>query len=210
MHAPVQGFNLDQPAQITSSTETKRGAQHQQSQCGTTATARSHHRRRGKQAAMVSPPRTTLIVKHLSEGCTGARLVRLLNDLGFFGMYDFVYVPRDIQTRCAFGFGFVNMTSHQQALRATAAVSGQTALARVCGGLEVCWSELHQGLSAQLARYRNSPIMHESVSEDFKPLLFHQGAQVAFPRSTKKIQPPQLKPVHKLKFPRAQTADSSL
>jgi len=45
-----------------------------------------------------------------------------------------------------------------------------------------------QGLSANIGRYRNSPVMHEDVPEHLKPLLFINGHFVCFPPPTRRLR----------------------
>ena len=52
-------------------------------------------------------------------------------------------------------------------------------------------SQLVQGKEALIARYRNSPVMHRSVREPWRPTLFHLGERIAFPLPTKHIKPPK-------------------
>merc|ERR1712187_1092030 len=61
---------------------------------------------------------------------------------------------------------------------------------KVC---EVCWSEPLQGLETHCDRYRNSPVMHELVPDEFRPVLFDQGVRIPFPAPTKRIRPPRTK-----------------
>lgn len=58
---------------------------------------------------------------------------------------------------------------------------------------QVCWSDPLQGLKAHIERYRNSPMMHESVDAKFKPMMFSNGARVPFPAPTKKLKPPRMR-----------------
>merc|ERR1712070_1091073 len=63
---------------------------------------------------------------------------------------------------------------------------------------EVCetsWSDPYQGLAANVERYRNSPVMHESVDDEHKPVVFFGGVRQAFPPPTKLIKAP--KTVHR-------------
>merc|ERR1711916_247075 len=50
-----------------------------------------------------------------------------------------------------------------------------------------------QGLEDNVERYRNSPVMHEAVPAQYKPLLFDGGVPVAFPAPTKSIRFPRLR-----------------
>ena len=56
---------------------------------------------------------------------------------------------------------------------------------RLCGP----WPDL----DAHVERYRNSSVMHHSVPEDFKPALFENGQQIAFPKPSKAPKAPQLR-----------------
>jgi hypothetical protein len=55
----------------------------------------------------------------------------------------------------------------------------------------VTWSDAMQGLDEHVERYRDCPVMHESIPDEFKPLLFKDGVRVPFPKPTKKIQAPR-------------------
>jgi len=66
--------------------------------------------------------------------------------------------------------------------------SWRIASPKVCN---VGWGEAHQGLSAHIERYRNSPLMHESVPDEYRPILLCGGRRVPFPAPTKRIKPPR-------------------
>lgn len=135
--------------------------------------------------------RTTLILKNLQASCTSSVLAWMLDNQGLKGLYDFVYVPVDLQKRAAFGYAFVNLVSHDAALRTMELLVGcEGSEAHGQIAIEVCWSDPHQGLELQVQRYRNSPLMHHSVPDDFRPLLFSGGARVPFPKPTKRIKAP--------------------
>jgi len=54
------------------------------------------------------------------------------------------------------------------------------------GEAVVSWSS-SQGLDLHLERYRNSPIMHESVLDACRPVVLEGGVRVEFPAPTKKV-----------------------
>jgi hypothetical protein len=60
------------------------------------------------------------------------------------------------------------------------------------GVLEVVWSRGldRQGLQANIDRYRNSPVMHSIVPDEFKPVLFSCGRRIPFPRPSEKLEAP--------------------
>jgi len=59
---------------------------------------------------------------------------------------------------------------------------------KVC---QVVWSDAMQGLDQHVERYRDCPVMHESIPDEFKPVLFKDGVRVLFPEPTKKIRAPR-------------------
>jgi len=139
-----------------------------------------------------SPHNTTLMLRGLPEACTRDVLLGLLNHLGFAGHYDLVYVPVNFATGVGLGYAFVNAVSSASARRLWACFDGfrawPTAGEEPC---TVCWSDPHQGVTAHVERYRNSPVMHDSVPEAWKPALFECGLRVPFPAPTKAIKAPK-------------------
>ncbi|CAE8607981.1 unnamed protein product, partial [Polarella glacialis] len=58
---------------------------------------------------------------------------------------------------------------------------------------EVTWSWKHQGIAQHIERYRNSPVMHDTMPDDCKPIVMRNGARATFPPPTKKVQQPRLR-----------------
>merc|ERR1712050_714019 len=87
---------------------------------------------------------------------------------------------------------FINFTSHERAVRFKEQFNGfsdwQMPCDKVC---EVLWSDNLHGCDAHIERYRNSPVMHESVADKFKPALYKNGVRVPFPAPTKPIKAPR-------------------
>jgi len=133
--------------------------------------------------------RTTIIIKNIGQGTTSMSLARLLDATGFWGLYDFVYVPCDFQGGACFGYAFINMLTAKDAVDLMNNNKLQV-LADV-KELELDWG-LQQGLSLQIEKYRNSPLMYESVYPDVRPLVFVNGANIAFPAPTKVIKRPRV------------------
>ena len=57
---------------------------------------------------------------------------------------------------------------------------------------QVKWSGPLQGFEAHVQRYRNSPVMHKSVPEKYKPVIFKDGQQRAFPEPNRRIKAPSM------------------
>lgn len=143
--------------------------------------------------------KTTLMLRNLPAGYTRQLVQELLEDEGFDGCFDFVYMPMDFNSSCGLGYCFVNFVSASDASRCWQVLdgyaewtcpSGSAPSDKVC---EVRWSEPQQGLLSNIERYRNSPVMHASVPDLWKPALFQSGARLPFPLPTKAVKAPKLK-----------------
>jgi hypothetical protein len=135
--------------------------------------------------------RTTCMMRNLPEDYTRQTLVELLEAFGFAGKYNLIYLPMDFKSRTNLGYAFVDLVSGAVAQTFFEAFSGFCdrgfSIEKEC---EVSWSTV-QGHNAHIERYRNSPVMHPLVPDDFKPVLFVDGQQVPFPEPTKRIREPR-------------------
>mmetsp|Transcript_108890 Transcript_108890/g.162876 ORF Transcript_108890/g.162876 Transcript_108890/m.162876 type:complete len:353 (+) Transcript_108890:2-1060(+) len=172
-------------------------------QAATSSTARPLFGSTGRGAGVLSAQdgtRTTVMIRGLPASSSRATLLQILDANGLAAQYNFVYVPVDFSTGTGLGYALVNLTSPAAAACAWAVLDGL----RVGPGPEVCsvcWSHPHQGLAAHLERYVNSPVMHHSVPDAWKPAVFSGGLRVAFPRPTRAIKAP--------KVPRARRPDAA-
>jgi len=138
--------------------------------------------------------RTTLMLQNLPSNYTRDSLCKLLDSAGARGHYNFVYLPKDFKTMAGFGYAFVNFVHNCHAVNIMEKLQGfndwQIPSIKV---LTVVWSNPHQGLHAHVERYRDSPVMHEEVSDEFKPMLLENGVRVDFPPPTKRLKPPRVR-----------------
>jgi len=137
---------------------------------------------------------TTVIMRKLPKTLSRDGIIALMDEQGFKGSYDLVYAPVDFATRSGLGYVFVNLVSPEAAKSFVDAFHGfsnwPSVSSKVC---EVSWSCELQGLEAHVQRYRDSPVLHESVPDIFRPVLFKHGERIAFPPPTKVIKQPRLR-----------------
>jgi RNA recognition motif-containing protein len=110
-----------------------------------------------------------------------------LDTEGFQGLYTFVYLPMNFQKGVGLGYAIVNFAE------ATSAAAAALRLSSVeLGGkkLQANISVEKQSLSDLICRYRDSAVMHSSVPDDCKPILFSDGLVMPFPEPTKTLEPP--------------------
>jgi hypothetical protein len=149
------------------------------------------------------PDFTTVMLQNLPAGCSREMVAELLNMEGFAGLYDFIYLPADFARGVFFGYVFVNFVSNEAAQccqtqlqgfsrwASSSTAASSSSAGRAC---RVSWGDTHQGLSAQVERYRNSPVMHPSVPDHFKPALYaRDGSRVPFPPATRRLRPPRIR-----------------
>jgi len=147
-------------------------------------------------SAPVQPPGepTTVMLRNIPNRYTSGSLLALLNEHGFQACYDFVYLPMDFQNGVNLGYAFVNLLRHADALRFKEIFQGfqdwRFDSAKVS---EVSWAHPHQGLDEHVERYRNSPVMHPSMPDEYKPMIFENGQRVTFPPPTRVIKAPKLR-----------------
>lgn len=127
---------------------------------------------------------TTLIIRNLPCPITRNDLIDAMNEKGFEGLYNLVYLPIDFKTQMGMGYAFVNLTSEEIAYRFVDAFNG-FAQWRV-RSMKVCTVEwaMTQGLHANVERYRNSTLMGDEFPDSFKPVIFVGNKRVPFPEPT--------------------------
>lgn len=135
---------------------------------------------------------TTVLMRNIPNNMTRDMLLDLINAEGFQGSYDFLYLPLDFKGMVGIGYSFINFISSEQAMRFQAHFAGFCRWGlqsdKVC---EVSWTESLQGRDAHVERYRNSPVMHESMADGCRPVLYKDGERIAFPDPTKRIRAPR-------------------
>lgn len=136
--------------------------------------------------------RRTIMLRNLPSSFTRAALFEILEDRGFSGRFDFVYVPIDFTSGACLGYAFVNLLDHETAELAISSLRGFEEWQGTCSQktMDACWSDPHQGTDMLVERFRNSRVMHGLVPDEYKPALFQDGVRVPFPKSTKRIRPP--------------------
>merc|ERR1712048_1126158 len=134
---------------------------------------------------------TTIVMKNLPLNYKRSMFLKMLDYEGFAGEYDFVYLPADYETGAGLGYAFVNLCRPDIVPRFWKTFNGYTRWlfrsAKVCN---LSWSNPHQGLAAHVKRYRNSPLMHEAVPDEYRPIVLENGARVPFPAPTKRLWAP--------------------
>lgn len=153
----------------------------------------SHHQHRAPAAPCMN---TTIMLKNVPWSLTRTMLLSELESHGFAGKFDFVYLPVDFDetTRCGknFGHAFINFVHAHDAAQARECFDGYVAWAVECEKpCEAMWREQCQGFSAHIQKYRNSALMHESVPDEKKPVVFANGVRCSFPSPTQPIKAPK-------------------
>jgi hypothetical protein len=138
--------------------------------------------------------RTTVMLRNMPNNYTRDMLLDLVDSMGFSACYDFAYLPVDFKSQAGLGYAFINFSSSAEAQRCFDEFEGfsewKVPSEKVC---TVTWGNPYQGLEAHVERYQNSPVMHHSIPDEWKPVLFDQGARISFPPPTKAIKTPKVR-----------------
>lgn len=141
---------------------------------------------------------TTVIVRNICQRYTRAQLLDLLERKGLRLSCDFLYLPVDFSSGKTLGYAFLNFVSNDWAEFCHNVLNGERDAASgegddASGGmaLKVAWMSAQQGLAANIRRYKNSSVMHGSVPDEYKPVLFAKGEAIPFPAPTRNIRCPQ-------------------
>lgn len=126
------------------------------------------------------------MVNNLEEDLSQSALVQQMIEVGYTGLFDFVYMPMNFRGHGNFGYAFVNFKTHAIAARLMKDMQQDSSSSNSLKWI-VMWSTC-QGLSANVKRYRNSPLMNEDVHQECKPAMYdRESVRVAFPKPTKPL-----------------------
>jgi len=161
----------------------------------TAKTSKATSRAQAGASHVPEAEKTTVLLRNLPKDYTRTQLIELLEDEGFDGTFDFVYVPMDFSSEASLGYSFVNFAAPGDARRCWEIFDGLAEWGcpgenRAC---EVMWAEPCQGLDAHVERYRSSPVMHASVPDEWKPAIFQGGVRMPFPAPLKTVSAPKVR-----------------
>jgi len=137
--------------------------------------------------------KTTVMLRNLPSHYTRTCLKDLLESMGFAGRFDFLYLRRDFKTESA-GNAVVNLVTSADAERLMQRMNQRPSKrsAPTRRSRNASWgAEDRQGRAANIAHFRNHEVMHESVSDSYRPALFDNGTRIPFPAPTRTVRPPR-------------------
>mmetsp|Transcript_53900 Transcript_53900/g.128370 ORF Transcript_53900/g.128370 Transcript_53900/m.128370 type:complete len:483 (+) Transcript_53900:156-1604(+) len=138
--------------------------------------------------------RTTVMLRNMPNNYNRKMLLQMMDREGFAGQYNFVYMPIDFKSRASLGYAFINLTSPEMARKFWAVFEGYSKWMLPSRKVsKVSWSSPHQGLQAHVDRYRNSPLMHPDVPDDYRPIMLEDGVRAPFPEPTKRLRAPRVR-----------------
>lgn len=155
------------------------------------ATGTAHIRKDAHEGRGRRDPQTTVMLRNMPNNYSRDMLLSMMDAEGLAGTYNFVYLPMDFKSGANLGYAFVNLVSAAVVDMFWKTLNGFSRWTlpsyKVC---EVSWSGPYQGLAAHIRRYRNSPLMHEDVPDEYKPVVLLDGIRAEFPPPTKRLRAP--------------------
>jgi hypothetical protein len=137
---------------------------------------------------MSQESQTTLMIRNIVGHCTRNMLLDFIDRKGFHGRYTLLYLPQRFAGKGCFHHAFVDFVGNDAAMEFQTRLNG-------CSdedlfgdkSVEISWSQC-QGLEANIEKFRNSSVMHPSVEDECRPILFKDGNVVPFPKPTRKLK----------------------
>lgn len=141
--------------------------------------------------------RSTMVqLRNIPIDLSRAMLVSALDAHGFAEKYDFVYLPIDFAHRRGLGYATVSLVSFDDAARLVQAFEGfhdwPAPLPDACR-CQPHWGRPGRTYQELVERYRDSRVMHPSVPDEQKPILFAKGCRTAFPPPRRPIRKPRVR-----------------
>lgn len=135
-------------------------------------------------------------MRNLPTKLTRDVLFEVLDSKGYGQMIDFIYIPAHFASRTNFGYAFVNFEIPEDAERCRVELQGFMEWPGFDWdkGCDVSHGDHGHGVESHIERYRNSPVMHDSVPQEHKPALYKAGQRLPFPGPTAAIKKPKEKP----------------
>lgn len=138
---------------------------------------------------------TTVMLRNIPTMYTRDMLLTLLDGHGFRGLYDFAYLPFDFVNKVNLGYALVNLPRKEDATRLLIALNGFSMWSVQDGkACDTSYNHPIQGLQALVERYKNSPVMHSRVPDEYKPIMLNDGVRIPFLRPSKPIKAPKIRP----------------
>jgi len=138
--------------------------------------------------------RTTVMLSNLPEGLSRGFLEKLFDREGFAAKYTFIFIPSRLSAKVHFCYAFVDLVMPATAERFHRHFHGFDRWIGTCEKpVDVQWADNLQGLPALVERYRNSPLMHESVDDCHRPAIYRNGIRVPFPAPTTMVKHPRIR-----------------
>merc|ERR1711920_809092 len=135
---------------------------------------------------------TTVIMRNIPFEYTRDTVLELIDRQGFNGLYDLLCMPVDFQTELNHGYVFINFVTLEDAAGFKKHFKSFSDWSLPSDSIcEVTWFDSTHNIDSHIQRYGDSPLMHESVEDRFKPVLFKDGLRIPFPEPTKKIRAPR-------------------
>mmetsp|Transcript_47998 Transcript_47998/g.133917 ORF Transcript_47998/g.133917 Transcript_47998/m.133917 type:complete len:504 (-) Transcript_47998:139-1650(-) len=137
---------------------------------------------------------TTVMLRNIPNKYTREMLVKQLSQ-DFSGQFDFMYLPIDFKNKCNVGYGFINFRMPEHCAKFVEMFHGVD-VRKCLPGLnskkvvEVTPARV-QGLSENVRRLRNSPVMNQLQDHpEWMPLLFNEdGFEEPFPMPDQPLPP---------------------
>jgi hypothetical protein len=132
---------------------------------------------------------SSLILRNLPTTLSRDDLLAVLAEHGYLAAARFLYLPIDAASGSSLGYAFLSFESAAAAEAFCISMHGEKLWAD--RALQVSRNATCGTVDEQVRRFRDSALMHGSVSDELRPILLQDGVRVEFPAPTKKLRAPR-------------------
>jgi len=132
-------------------------------------------------------PRSTIMVRSVPRSCSQQNFLTDLDESGFYGTYNFMYLPFSFETKTNMGYAFVNFIDDDTA-ESFLRIWNETRLYSLPGKtpLPATYADV-QGLDANVRRLMGDYKIARISNPSYQPLVFEDGCRVNFRHYAEKL-----------------------
>mmetsp|Transcript_41332 Transcript_41332/g.108969 ORF Transcript_41332/g.108969 Transcript_41332/m.108969 type:complete len:437 (-) Transcript_41332:322-1632(-) len=132
-------------------------------------------------------PVTTMMLRNIPNKYTQNTLLQEIDDFGFFGSYDFFYLPMDVHNSSNVGYAFINFLSPTDAERFRKVFGSHRFQKFQSRKISSVCSAHVQGLAENLRHFEKRAVTH-ARNEQYRPIVLKGNQRVDFEEAIAEVK----------------------
>mmetsp|Transcript_135882 Transcript_135882/g.344016 ORF Transcript_135882/g.344016 Transcript_135882/m.344016 type:complete len:426 (+) Transcript_135882:110-1387(+) len=132
-------------------------------------------------------PVTTMMLRNIPNRYTQNTLLEEIDNFGFFGSYDFFYLPMDVHNRSNVGYAFINFLAPTDAERFRRVFGDHRFQKFQSRKISSVCSAHVQGIDENLKHFENRAVTH-ARNDQYRPIVFKGNQRVDFEEAVAEVK----------------------